>query len=695
MKNRILLTISAAVLIFSVQAQTKIDRSKRPVGGPAPVVTIPDPVTYKLPNGITVLVVENHKLPTVAATYSIDMGPVTEGDKAGVLDLLGGMLNEGTRSKPKAAFDEAVDQLGAEVSLSASGGSASALTRYFSQAFMLMAEALKEPAFPQASFEKLKVQTLTAMKSAERSVKEIAGRVTPALLYGVKHPNGEFATEESVSRLTLADVKAAYAKYITPSRGFLIFVGDITPAKAKEMALKAFGSWKGVTLTLPQLPLVKNPATTEIDIVDVPNAVQSEIRVANLVELPLSSPDYFAVLLANQILGGGSDSYLFKNLREKRAFTYGAYSNINAGRFQTVFAASASVRNEKTDSAVIEFINEIKRIRTEKVDAAELERAKALYNGSFALGMENKARIASYATNIILNNLPKDFYRTYLQKLNAVTVADVQRVADKYFSVANSRIIITGKASQIEPGLKKLGYPVHAYNRYAQPVKAGAATAASTVDPKKVISDYLTAIGGVEELKKVKTVWTKMTLAVQGMSLAVDKKEMTPNKSVITANMMGNVVDKQLFDGTTGYQERGGQKVPLPEEDVKARKLATSMFEQLDYIAGTNYKLVGKGIVKVDGKDACQLEVTSPSGKTQTEYYDVASKLLVKQESALQMNGMDVNQYVVFSDYRKAGAVLMPYKFVQTVEAGGQQQAMEFVTTEVKINEGVAETDFK
>lgn len=693
--KRIYFIIAGVLLLANAEAQTKLDRSKRPKPGPAPVVTIADPVTYKLANGITVLVVENHKLPKVSATYSIDAGPITEGSKAGVISLMGGMLNEGTKTKDKATFDEAVDQIGADVSLSASGGSASALTRYFDKAFMLMAEALKEPSFPEASFEKLKSQAITGLKSSERSVKDIAGRVTPALIYGVNHPSGEFETEASVNALTLADVKAAYKQYVTPSRGFLIFVGDIKPEAAKALAEKAFATWQGATLTLPKLAAVKNPAANEIDLVDVPNAVQSEIRVANLVDLPLSSPDYFPLLLANQILGGGSDSYLFKNLREKHGFTYGAYSSVGAGRYQTTFAASASVRNEKTDSAVIEFLNEIRRIRTTKVDAEELKRAKALYNGSFALGMENTARIATYATNILLNNLPKDFYRTYLQKINAVTVEDVQRVAVKYFGTPGSRIIVTGKAAQVEAGLKKLGYPVLQFDKYAQPVSAAAASGSVNVNAKEVVANYLKAIGGVDKLKKVQSMWLKMTLSMQGMELAVDQKNLAPNKSAVSVSMMGNVVDKQVFDGTTGYGERGGQKTPMPEAEIAAKRAQTCLFEQVDYLANPSFKLESKGIEKVNGKDAYKIEVTSPAGKVQVEYYDVASKMLVKTENTLEMNGMTMNQQQEFSDYRDMAGIFLPYKLVQTIEAGGQQQAMEFVVKDIKLNEGVASEDFK
>lgn len=471
--RKIFILAIATLFVQSAIAQ-KLDRSQKPKPGPAPVISFADPVIYKLPNGITVLVVENHRLPKVSASYTVDKGPVTEGAKSGVNGLMGGILNEGTSTKTKAQFDEAVDGLGADVSLSSSGGRTSALTRYFDQAFMLMADGLRNPAFPEASFEKLKSQTLTGLKSSERSAKAISGRVVNALSFGVSHPSGEFESEKSINAITLADVKNAYKAYITPSRGYLTFVGDITPAAAKALAIKALGDWKGSPLKLEATSLVKNVAKTEINLIDVPTAVQAEITVTNLVSLPLGSPDYHAVLLANQILGGGADAKLFRNLREKHGFTYGAYSSVGSGRFQAKFSATAAVRSEKVDSAVVEFLNEINVMRSQKVSAEDLQNAKNLYNGSFALGLENPERIASFATNVILNDLPKDFYRTYLQKLNAVTADDILRVSKKYFGYDDVRVIIVGKQEVILPGLKKLPYTVNLYDKYAAPVTATA-----------------------------------------------------------------------------------------------------------------------------------------------------------------------------------------------------------------------------
>jgi predicted Zn-dependent peptidase len=682
--------MAAALVVQRASAQT-IDRTHPPKAGPAPVLTIKDPVKYKLPNGMTILVVEDHRLPKISASLLIDAGPQKEGAKAGEITLMGSMLNEGTKTMPKAVFDEAVEKIGADVGLNSAGGSASALTRYFPRAFELMGQALKQPAFTQESFDKLKTQTITNIRSEANSAPAIAGRVVNALAYGKNHPDGEFETEESVNKLTLADIKAVYAKYITPSRSYLTFVGDIKPSDAKALAVKVFGAWKGAPLTLPVLPPVANLNKTEVDMVDVPSAVQAEIHVLNLVNLRKNDPDYFAALLANYILGGNADSRLFMNLRETKKFTYGAYSSLGSGRFQTLFDASASVRNEKADSAVMEFVKEIHRIRTEKVTDDELRIAKALYNGSFALGLEDPARTATFASNILINNLPPDFYKTYLQKVNAVTTDDILRVAKKYMS-NDPRVVIAGNAAKIEGALKKDGFTVKNFDAFADPVKAGQTV---NVNAKDIIKGYIAAIGGADELSKVKSIHATMNLAVQGMSLSVDQKKMAPNKDLMSMSMGGNVMMKSVFDGEKGYQIQGGVKKDLDATQIAEKKVFTSLTEQLDYLNNPAFKLTVKGIQKVNGSDAYQVVVVSPSGKSSTEYYDVLSKLLVKNETSATTDGNTVMQTLELSDYRKVGNVLMPYKEALTISASGQNQNLVMTVTDIKINSGVSEADFK
>jgi zinc protease len=690
--KKYIMIIAGAFLMQYAQAQT-IDRSKQPKGGPAPILTIKDPVIFKMPNGITVLVVEDHRLPKVSATLDIDAGPITEGSKAGVMSLMGAMLGEGTKTMPKAAFDEAVEKMGANVSLTSSGGGVSALTRYFKSAFTLMGQALRQPAFTQESFDKIKSQKITALQSEAKSATTIVERVTNALAYGKHSPFGEYETEEGVNKLTLQDVRTYYSKYITPSRAYLTFVGDIKPADAKLLATQVFGTWKGSLLTLPKLPLVANNAKTEIDVVDVPSAVQSEIKVVNLVDLKKNDPDYFPVLLANYVLGGNADSRLFMNLREKHGFTYGAYSKIGSGRFQSLFEASASVRNVKADSAVAEFVKEIKRIRTEKVSPEELNIAKALYNGSFALGLEDPARTATFASNILINNLPADFYKTYLQKVNAVTADDILRVSKKYFS-SDSRIVVVGNASQMLDGLKKSGYTVKLYDDFANPVTASS-QAAPAVKASDVIKSYIDAIGGANELNSIKSYQATMTMAMQGMNLKVEEKKLAPNKELMTFTLGANVMMKSVFDGDTGYEMQGGAKKDMSAEEIAQKKVYTSLTQQLDYLSNPAFKLVAKSVQKVGGSDAYQIMITDPTGKASVEYYDIKSKLLVKSESTTVSDNNSVTQSLELSDYRKVGNVLFPYKQSLTISSGGQNQVLVMNVADIKLNTGVNTADFK
>ena len=698
MKKLIIVALSV-VLVQQAFAQVKVDRSKRPAAGPAPVVTIKDPVIFTLPNGMTVLVVENHKLPKVSATFNIDAGPVLEGKKAGLLEIMGQMLGEGTTNMTKDKFDEAVDIIGANVNLYSAGGSASALTRYFDKAFTLMADGLKNPSFPPASFDKLKSLTITGLKTNEKSAPAVAARVNKALSFGKQTALGEFTTEESVKGLTLNDVKEAYKNYITPSRSYLTFVGDITPEAAKALATKAFGNWTGKKLTLPAIPLVENPGKTEIDFVDIPTAVQGELNIGNLVNNPMNNKDYHALLVANQILGGGAESKLFMNLREKHGFTYGSYSRIGSGRFQSLFNANAAVRTDKVDSAAEEMIHELLNMRDGKITREELDVAKAIYNGSFALGMENPARTATYATNILINNLPKDFYKTYLQKINAVTVADIQRVAKQYLNESNSRIVIVGNAEKILPKIMRLGYPVKKYDRYAEPViekptdKKINETVKTTdnISAAEIVESYLKAIGGKEEIKKISTISAVIGLEMMGRTFEGTEKKMNPNMQAMELKMGAMTVMKSVFDGKSGFQQQGPKKKDLTEKEVKEAMDEKGVIPQLYYITSADYKTDYLGTGKVGDEDTYRLKVVMPSGRTSIQEYAIKTGLLIKEETTAIQGDTEMPVIIEYSNYKKTGALLLPTEI--TRNAGGQEIPLKY--KEIKLNEGVTAADFK
>ncbi len=696
--KKIIIVALGIMLLQNTVAQTKVDRSKKPTAGASPVISLKDPVIFNMPNGMTVLVVENHKLPKVRASLNIDWAMVKEGKKAGVMDLMGQMLGEGTTSMTKADFDESVDFIGADVNLSSTGGNVSALTRYFDKAFMLMADGLKNPAFPEVSFKKLQSQTITGLKSNEKSTSAIAARVSNALAYGKESAQGEFTTEESVKGLTLADIKEAYANFITPSRSYLTFVGDITPDAAKKLAENAFGNWTGKKLSLPAIPDSKNPEKTEINFVDMPTAVQGELRAGNLITNPMNGSDYHSLLLANHILGGGSDSKLFMNLREKHGFTYGSYSSVGSGRFQSIFGTSAAVRTDKVDSALAEMVSEILNMRDGNITDEELATAKAVYNGTFALRMENPATTANYASNILINDLPKDFYRTYLQKINSVTKEDIKRVSKNYFNESNSRIVIVGNGSKILPNLARLGYPIKKYDKFADPVVEKPADTKANESVKttdkisafNIIDDYLKAIGGKEEAKKVISYSATISLDMMGRSFTGVDKAMNPNKRMTELKMGTMTVMKSVFDGFNGFQQQGPQKVDMSLGEIKEAQDDKAVIPQVNYI-GPDYKTEYLGSGKIGDEATYRLKVVMPSGRLSIQEYSTKSGLLLKEETTSKQGDEDAPMTVEYKNYKKAGNIMMPYEI--TRNAGGQEFTL--VYSDIKINEGVTEADFK
>ncbi|MGC4234665.1 MAG: insulinase family protein [Niabella sp.] len=690
--KKIYIALAAVLLSAAVFAQT-IDRSKKPRSGPAPVIKIADPAKFVLPNGMTVLVVENHKLPKVSASLSTNRGIILEGDKAGVIGLMGSMLNEGTTSLTKEEFDEKVEMMGATVSLSSGGGYVSALNRYFESGLMLMADALRNPAFHQENFDKLKSQEITGLKAQEKNAKAISSRMIRALSYGKNTASGEFQTIQTTEAITLDDVKSAYQKYLSPASSILTFVGDITPARAKELAIKAFGTWTGKKLVIAKDVPVANPGKTEIDLIDIPSAVQSEITVANLINNPYSNPDHHALVLANHILGGGAESKLFMNLREKHGFTYGSYSNVGADRYQSMFSAGASVRNDKVDSAVAEIINEINNMRAGKINAEELATAKAVYNGIFAMRMENPQTTASYATTILIHNLPNDFYRTYLQKINAVTVADIKRVAEKYFNSEGARIIVVGKADAVKPGLEKLGYPVKLFDAYANPVTASATPSAAidkNITAQGVIDKYIAAIGGKDALSKVNTLSCDVSMSVGGQTIGGVMKKSAPNKSLMHLSMQGMTVMKQVYNGKTGYQEQMGQKKEMGADELTVYSDIKGIFDQV-YYSTEGFQLSAPTAEKVNGEDAYKIVVTKPGGKVSTEYYAVKTGLLIREESKIKAGGQEIEQSMDFGDYTAVGGIKLPGSMTQSVMG----QSLELTMSNYKINEGVTDKDFE
>ncbi|RZN83621.1 MAG: insulinase family protein [Winogradskyella sp.] len=691
LKLKLAAFVGMALISFGVNAQ--LDRSQMPKAGPEPVINLEDPQEFKLNNGITVMVVENNKLPRVSYQLSIDNKPYAEGDKAGVSSLLSAMLGNGTTSISKDDFNEEVDFLGANISFGSSGGFGSGLVKYADRIVELMADATINPLLTEEEFNKEKDKLIENLKTSAKSSDAVAGRVVGALAYGKEHVYGEFTTEETVNNVTFQDVLDFYKIRFAPNNAYIVVVGDISAKDAKKQLKKYFGKWEKVDLKeLPTPELTANVSSAEINFVDMPNATQSNISITNNVDLKQSDKDYFAALMANNILGGGGEGYLFKNLREDKGYTYGAYSSLGASRYGVSrFNASAKVRNVVTDSAVVEFLKEIKRIRTEPVEVQTLDNAKAKYVGRFVMALERPQTIANYALNKKRNNLPDDFYAKYLENINNVSVQDVQRVANKYFSLDNSRIVVVGKGADVLDNLEKVGLPIKYYDKYAsatekpvfsKPLPEGLTAA-------DVVKNYVKAVGGEAKLREVKSTLTMADVTITGAPFKPKAiiKQMAPNKFSMEMSIEGmGTIMKQKFDGNSGYQEQQGQKIPMSDDDVSSRKAEKGLFPEL-YMEASNIAL--ESLTDVDGLDAYKIVVTK-DGKKSVKYYAADSGLLLRTEETNEAGGQSITTVTDYSDYKEVNGVM----FAQKMKITQGPQVFEMAITEVKVNEGVTAEDF-
>lgn len=691
MKTKISIIIT--LFLMSVGVNSQIDRSKQPESGPAPKISLETPKEFELDNGMKVLVVENHKLPRVSYNLNIDNDPIFEGDKAGTSSLLGAMLGNGTTNIPKDPFNEEIDFLGATLNFGSGSAFARTLSKYSERMLELMAEAAMHPLLTEEEFQKEKDKLIEGLKIQEKSVDAIAGRVATALTYGTHHPSGEFVTEETVNNVTLDNVNAFYQKYFNPNKAYLVIIGDVDYSTIKSQVETYFGTWeKSSVVDTNVIQANPNVELTEINFVDMPNAVQSNVSLMNTVTFKMNSPDYHAVLIANHILGGGSSAYLYNNLREEHGYTYGAYSRINANKYISRFRAGAAVRNMVTDSSVVEILNEVNRIRTANVTSETLADAKAKYVGNFVLALESPQTISRYALNIKLYNLPEDFYATYLEKINAVTIEDVKRVANTYFKADVARIVVVGKGSEVLENLEKTGIPIKYFDKFANPIEKPVFTkpVPDGVTAQSVLDKYISAIGGKDNAMAVKTVHSSADVTIEGAPFApkAEIKQMVPNKESMEMSVEGmGVIMKQKFNGETGYIEQQGQKKDMDDEMLENQKAKITLFSELYY--DDSFALTLESLTSIEGNDVYKVKVEK-DGKASFRYYNAETGLLERVEKSITMDGQEIFTVVDYSKYSPVKGVQFPY--YQIVKSG--PQTIIFNINNVLVNEGVSDVDF-
>lgn len=687
--KRLIYTLAALALTYSAQAQ--LDRSIRPEAAEPRVPTIAKYESFKLKNGMTVLVVENHKLPRVSVRLNFITGEILEGDKSGALSLMGELMSEGTITQDKATLDERVDFIGASLSTGSRSASVSGLSKYTEELFAILADVARNPAMPEASFDKLKSQTMTGLKTQKDNPDAIEGQVFAALLYGADHPSGEMATEATVENISVADCRSMYDAYWKPSIAVLTIVGDVNVDDVKDLANKSFGDWEGKYAAKKKYKAPKLPTAARIALVNRDGSVQSNIRVGNIMHQPIGHKDNEALAVMNQILGAGSAGRLFQNLREDKAYTYGAYSSYGRSKYTSGFSAGAKVRNAVTDSAVEQLLYEMHRIQDELVSAEELAAAKANLAGGFGRALENPGTVSAFAYNTLNYKLKKNYYNGYLSRLDAVTAEDVQRVAKKYLQMDYTTIVIVGKATEIGPGLERLGIPIEYYDSQANPTEK---PIVKEVDPSmtaaKVVRQYFQALCGQDSPDGVlNSFQVESKASVMGMSIKSKFVKSGDNRYQSMKSPMGNQ-EVSLINGELKQVVRGEVQAMGAEEEAAA--MAQLMyFEELQF---TDESMALRQELESFNDQACYvIDHTDADGQVVTYYYNVETGL--RAGSAREVETPQGETAIIKTlefDYQEINGFMIPHEVHAEMGPG---MVLEFKTTTAIVNGDVDTTVFE
>lgn len=448
----------------SKQLPSKVQRlNKAPVNNEILKVKLPHPVEVNLPNGLPLLILEQHHLPTIYVSLWIKSGALTDPkDMPGLASFTADLLREGTAKRNSTQIAAELDELGATFNAEASFGSnlttiqASGLSQSTDKLMDIMSDLALNPAFPADELQKYQRQEGARLFQMRSNPGFLARERFAQAIYGDFPASVQSPTAESLKKASPELLKGFHDKYYAPNNAILAIAGDITVAQATELAKKYFGAWKSHPIEGGDPGKLGAPAAAKVYLVDRPGSVQSNILAGGL-SLRRNDPDYIPLVVTNRILGGGSSARLFSNLREEKGYTYGAYSRLSSDLFPGSFVANTEVRNAVTDGSLHELMYEFKRLRDEKVPQAELEEAKRSIVSSFALSLENPAGIVNSWMSVKYYGLGNDYWDHYSDEIAKVNADTVQRIAQKYVDLNHLQVVVVGDAKEVREAVAKYG----------------------------------------------------------------------------------------------------------------------------------------------------------------------------------------------------------------------------------------------
>lgn len=425
---------------------------------PARPITLPSAVETTLPNGLTVVVVEDSRLPLVSYRLALRTGDAHDpADLPGLMDMMTGLLTEGTESRTSRQIADEVARIGATLQAGANSDyttvAASSLANFSDHILELMADIVLRPVFPENEVELTKQNTIESLKQQRAQPSFLASEMVAHVMFG-SHPYHVVApTPESVGATTRARLVEFHQSNFLANNAVLIVAGDVERDSVLQRVENLFGAWQSGTVTGDDFPAPPERATRSAYVIDRPGSAQANIVISNS-GLTRTSPDYFPLLVMHTVLGANASSRLFMNLREEKGYTYGAYSSLDARRTAGTFRATAEVRTPVTGDSLKEFFYELNRIRTEPVSVKEIEDAKSYLTGVFPIRLETQEGLIDQLVQIKMFRLPENYLEIYRERIQAVTIAEVQDAARKYVRPDEAAIVIVGDGAALVDQIK-------------------------------------------------------------------------------------------------------------------------------------------------------------------------------------------------------------------------------------------------
>ncbi|HLU87633.1 MAG TPA: pitrilysin family protein [Taishania sp.] len=650
----------------------QLDRSQVPAPAPAKEISIADPVVFKIANGLTVILSENHKLPKVSFNLTVGNGLRLEGAKAGIADLAGDLIMSGTKNFSKDEIDAKTDYIGASINAGSTNLSLSCLTKHMDAALNIYADVLLNANFPQSEFDRVVKQWESNLMTTKSSPEAMGKNALASALFP-NHPYGEIMTEASLAKITRDDVQKYFSETFVPEGSYLVIVGDITKEQAEQVVNKYFSSWTGKVLPKVEYPSAQNLKGNRVIFVKKTGAVQSYVQVAFPLDIKIGDPNQIPLSVTNSIFGGnGFGTRLMQNLREDKAYTYGSYSELSIEPQGAFLRAGGNFRNDVTDSAIVQLLLELEKMTDSYVTDTELDLTKSSMAGSFARSLEHASTIARFALNIERYGLPKDYYKNYLKKLESVDKDKVLEIAQKFMTSKNCYIVVVGNEEIIDR-LKQFDADgvieiVDAFGNPVQDMKKADITAEELF---KKHSYYVTNSTSDKQrdkvLKGIKSVKQEMEITMSQVPFPMKSVQFwaTPNVEVMVLEAQGMMLQKSFFDGKAGYNSnmQTGKK-DLTAEEIASKNKSIGLIPEMNYkTSGMHYELLG--IENQNGTDMYVVKLNDGQSEIY-EYYNTKDFSKIKRLTISKDEENGGEALVTYSDYKAVNGVMFPHKIVMS-----------------------------